>query len=81
MPRVKVTPILGEVDYKSRLGSLRACHVLGEKSIVKGFNPDEVGKAITEAIQEIMMFEVSNRNLRAFRPDSVKVLVEFRLDE
>jgi hypothetical protein len=62
---------------KDRLYSLRSCHAILERTVVKPCHADDVGKAITEAIQEIMLAEGEGR--KAFTAEDIKVIVEFRL--
>jgi hypothetical protein len=75
--KVVVTPVIGCVSY-SRLDSLRGCHALHEKAVVKGLNgPDSIGPAVAEAMKEILLAEAAGRRVEP-QADSYSFLVRFK---
>ena len=54
--KITVMPMLGEVKRHERLDSLRGCHALTERSVVKmASSGAEMRAALGAALQELMM--------------------------
>lgn len=76
MAQVKVTPVIGTMS-KDRIGSLSGCHALHERTVARFCGSEDVGEMITDAIQEILMFEARQRGKA--RVEELKYIVEFKL--
>lgn len=75
MPRVRVTPLIGEVS-RDRLDSMRGTHAIHERSVCKSCTSETVGEAITECVREIVLMDPLQR---CFSADRVQLLVQFEL--
>lgn len=75
MPIIKVTPIIGEVMFNSRLDSMRGCHALNEYAVNQRCDRlDEMGMVIQEAIAQIML----TKQFRESRASELNFVVSFR---
>jgi hypothetical protein len=55
MPRVTVMPLSGEIRRDDRLGSLRGCHAITERSAVRRFETGHMAEALESAMKELML--------------------------
>jgi hypothetical protein len=49
-----VTPMIGEVRQE-RLDSLRTCHAIYERQVIKRIDGKDLGKAVDMAIKELLL--------------------------
>jgi hypothetical protein len=76
MALVQVMPMIGQVK-KERMYSLSGCHAIYEKTVSKACDSDTVGKAIADAVYEILLSEARDSAVRSV--SEVQFIVRFRV--
>jgi hypothetical protein len=54
MARIKVMPLIGAIQQE-RLESLRGCHAIQERTVVKHFEVGGLEKAMGDALKELLI--------------------------
>lgn len=55
MPKLKVMPLLGKINREERLDSLRACHAIHEREVVRHFDGGNFAPQLNEAVRELLL--------------------------
>lgn len=54
MACIRLTPMIGQ-PRNERLESLRGCHMIHERGVVKSFEAGKMGRALEDAVKELAL--------------------------
>ena len=74
MPKFTVMPVIGEIHHDDRLGTLRGCHVVTDRSVSGTFNdPKQFEATLGRAIKELLL---ADRNIAALGRYNLIITIE-----